>query len=191
MRCIFLCMTETETPIGGDIFKSLLIKGIMMIILGVIMLVFTFSSILALDYLFGIVLIVLGIQLLTSGSTFLGEYKRTWWVILLGILAIIIGIFAFVFPAMMTLYIVYLIAITSFISGFTDLALAISDKCGLANRALVAVSGVLGIILGILFIISPFVGAFVIVQVTGIFLLAFGILAIAEGFLAKKAVQTA
>ena len=91
----------------------------------------------------------------------------------------------------MTLYIVYLIAITSFISGFTDLALAISDKCGLANRALVAVSGVLGIILGILFIISPFVGAFVIVQVTGIFLLAFGILAIAEGFLAKKAVQTA
>ena len=191
MRCIFLCMTETETPIGGDLFKYLLIKGIMMIILGVIMLVFTFSSILALDYLFGIVLIVLGIQLLTSGSTFLGEYKRTWWVILLGILAIIIGIFAFVFPAMMTLYIVYLIAITSFISGFTDLALAISDKCGLANRALVAVSGVLGIILGILFIISPFVGAFVIVQVTGIFLLAFGILAIAEGFLAKKAVQTA
>ena len=80
-------MTETETPIGGDLFKSLLLKGILMIILGVIMLVFTFSSILALDYLFGIVLIVLGIQLLTSGSTFLGEYKRTWWVILLGILS--------------------------------------------------------------------------------------------------------
>ena len=75
-----------------------------MIILGVIMLVFTFSSILALDYLFGIVLIVLGIQLLTSGSTFLGEYKRTWWVILLGLLAIIIVIFAFVFPAVMTPY---------------------------------------------------------------------------------------
>ena len=191
MRCIFLCMSETEIPIGVDIFKSLLIKGIMMIILGVIMLVFTFSSILALDYLFGIVLIVLGIQLLTSGSTFLGEYKRTWWVILLGILAIIIGIFAFVFPAMMTLYIVYLIAITSFISGFTALALAISDKCGLANRALVAVSGVLGIILGILFIIPPFVGAFGIVQVTGFFLLAFGILAFAEGFLAPIAVQPA
>jgi len=184
-------MTEIESPIGGDLFKSLLLKGILMIILGVIMLAFTFSSILAIDYLFGIVLIVLGIQLLTSGSTFLGEYKRTWWVILLGILAIIFGIVAFVFPAMMTLYIVYLIAITSLISGFTDLALAISDKCGLANRALVAVSGVLGIILGILFIISPFVGAFVIVQVTGIFLLAFGILAIAEGFMVKKAVQTA
>ena len=49
-------MTETETPIGGDLFKSLLLKGILMIILGVIMLVFTFSSILALDYLFGIVI---------------------------------------------------------------------------------------------------------------------------------------
>lgn len=175
----------------GDIFKSLLLKGILMIILGIIMLAFTFSSILAIDYLFGIVLIVLGIQLLTSGSTFLGEYKRTWWVIILGILAIIIGVLAFVFPAVMTLYIVYLIALTSLISGFTDLALAISDKCGLANRALVAISGVLGVILGILFILSPFVGAFVIVQVTGIFLLAFGLLAIVEGFLAKKAVQTA
>ncbi|MCZ0860852.1 DUF308 domain-containing protein [Methanocorpusculum sp. MG] len=184
-------MTETESPVAGDIFKSLLLKGILMIILGIIMLAFTFSSILAIDYLFGIVLIILGIQLLTSGSTFLGEYKRTWWVILLGILAIIFGIVAFIFPAMMTLYIVFLIAITSLISGFTDLALAISDKCGMANRALVAISGILGIILGILFIISPFVGAFVIVQVTGIFLLAFGILAIAEGYMAKKAVQTA
>ena len=92
---------------------------------------------------------------------------------------------------MMTLYIVYMIAITSLISGFTDLALAISDKCGVANRALVAISGILGVILGILFIISPFVGAYVIVQVTGIFLLAFGILAIAEGFMVKKAVQAA
>ncbi|MCZ9312585.1 MAG: DUF308 domain-containing protein [Methanocorpusculum sp.] len=184
-------MTETESPVAGDIFKSLLLKGILMIILGIIMLAFTLSSILAIDYLFGIVLIILGIQLLTSGSTFLGEYKRTWWVILLGILAIIFGIVAFIFPAMMTLYIVFLIAITSLISGFTDLALAISDKCGMANRALVAISGILGIILGILFIISPFVGAFVIVQVTGIFLLAFGILAIAEGYMAKKAVQTA
>lgn len=183
-------MTETESPIGGDVFKSLLLKGILMIILGIIMMIFTFSSILAIDYLFGIVLIILGIQLLTSGSTFLGEYKRTWWVILLGILAIIFGIVAFVFPTMMTLYIVYMIAITSLISGFTDLALAISDKCGQANRALVAISGVLGVILGILFIISPIVGAYVIVQVTGIFLLAFGILAIAEGFMAKKAVQT-
>lgn len=184
-------MTEMQSPAAGDLFKSLLLKGILMIILGIIMLAFTFSSILAIDYLFGIVLIVLGIQLLTSGSTFLGEYKRTWWVILLGILAIIIGILAFVFPAVMTLYIVYLIALTSLISGFTDLALAISDKCGMANRALVAISGVLGVILGILFILSPFVGAFVIVQVTGIFLLAFGLLAIAEGFMAKKAVQTA
>ena len=184
-------MTETESPVAGDIFKSLLLKGILMIILGIIMLAFTLSSILAIDYLFGIVLIILGIQLLTSGSTFLGEYKRTWWVILLGILAIIFGIVAFIFPAMMTVYIVFLIAITSLISGFTDLALAISDKCGMANRALVAISGILGIILGILFIISPFVGAFVIVQVTGIFLLAFGILAIAEGYMAKKAVQTA
>lgn len=184
-------MTETESPIGGDIFKSLSLKGILMIILGVIMMIFTFSSILAIDYLFGIVLIILGIQLLTSGSTFLGEYKRTWWVILLGILAIIFGIVAFVFPAMMTLHIVYMIAITSLISGFTDLALAISDKCGVANRALVAISGILGVILGILFIISPFVGAYVIVQVTGIFLLAFGILAIAEGFMVKKAVQAA
>ena len=184
-------MTETETPIGGDLFKSLLLKGILMIILGVIMLVFTFISILALDYLFGIVLIVLVNQLLTSGSPFLGEYKRTWWVILLGILAIIIGIFAFVFPAVMTLYIVHLLAITPFISGFSALALALCANCGPANRALVAVYARPVILLGLLLTISPFVGAFVIVQVTGIFLLAFGILAIAEGFLAKKAVQTA
>ncbi|MDU9376390.1 hypothetical protein McpSp1_10040 [Methanocorpusculaceae archaeon Sp1] len=183
-------MTETSAPIGGDIFKSLLLKGILMIILGIIMLIFTFGSILAIELLFGIVLIILGIQLLTSGSTFLGEYKRTWWVILLGILAIIAGILAFVFPAMMTLYIVYLIAITVLISGFTDIAIAIANKTGEANRILVAISGVLGVILGILFIFMPFTGAIVLVQVTAIFLLVFGILAIVEGFMAKKPAKT-
>ncbi len=183
-------MTEemATAAAGGDIFKSLLLKGILMVILGLIMLIFTLSSLLAIDYLFGFILIILGIQLLTSGSTFLGEYKRTWWVLVLGILAIVLGICAFIFPAVMLVYIVYLIAITAFISGFTDLGLAIMNKCGEANRILVAITGILGIILGVLFVAAPFMAAVTLAQVTGIFLLVFGILAVAEGFVAKKAV---
>jgi uncharacterized membrane protein HdeD (DUF308 family) len=156
------------------------------------MLVCTFCAILAIDYLLGIVLINMGIHLLTSGSTFLGEYKRTWRVIVLGIFAITVGVATFIVPAIMTISIVYLIAATSLINRFTDLILAISSKCCPVNGALVGFSGIHGIILGIQFIVLPsLVGAYVIVQITGIFLPTFGILAISAGFMAKKAVQTA
>lgn len=170
----------------GDIFKSLILKGILMIILGFIMFIFTLSSLIAIDYFFGFILIILGIQLLTSGSTFLGECKHTWWVIILGILAILLGICAFIMPGVMLIYIVYLIAITIFISGFTDLGIAIMNKTGGANRVLIAITGILGIILGVIFIAMPFLAAVTLAQITGIFLLIFGIFAIAEGFMAKN-----
>ena len=183
-------MTETTAHNGGGMLNSLLLKGILMIILGILMLAFTFSAIIAIDYLFGILLIVLGIQLLASGTTFFGEYKRTWWVILLGILAILGGILAFIFPALMTLYIIYLIAINAMISGFTDLGIAITNNTNGVNRVLVAITGILGVILGVMFIVMPGVGAVVLVQVSGIFLLVFGILAIVQGVMTKKDVQT-
>jgi uncharacterized membrane protein HdeD (DUF308 family) len=159
-----------------------------MIILGIIMLRFTFSSILAVELLLGLVLILLGIQMLTSGSTLLGEYRKTWWVIILGVLMIILGILAFIFPVIMLVYIMYLIAFTTLISGFTDLALAVMNKCGETNRVLIAITGILGVLLGILFLWNPFESAFVLAQVTGIFLLAFGLIAAVEAFTVRKAV---
>lgn len=179
-------VSSQPSLLGGDLFNSLLVKGVLMVLLGIILLVFTFGSLFAIELLIGLILVILGLQLITSGSTFLGEYKRTWWVIVLGVLAILLGFLTFIFPAVMLVYVMYIIAFTIFISGITDLGLAIMNKCGETNRALIAITGVLGIVLGVMFMITPLASAYTLVQVTGIFLLAFGIIAVIEAFMVRK-----
>ncbi len=171
----------------GSTFGSLLAKGILMIILGILMMVFTLASLFTFDILLAILLIFVGITLLTAGTTFFGEVKRTWWVILLGILVIIFGILALIFPVIMLVYAMYVLAAAALIGGVTDLALALMGTSAQVNRGLLAVSGILGIILGVLFLIKPVILAFEFVEIAGIFFFAFGIVAIIEAFMAKSA----
>jgi len=158
-----------------------------MIILGILMLVFTLASLFASEIILAILLIFVGITLLSAGSTFFGQPTCTWWVFLLGILVIIFGILTLIFPAIMLVYAMYVLAAAALIGGLTDLALALMGKSGQVNRGLVAVSGILGIILGVLFLINPVISAFTIVQIAGIFFFAFGIIAIIEAFMSKSA----
>ena len=168
-------------------FGSLLAKGILMIILGILMMVFTLASLFASEILLAILLIFVGITLLTSGTTFFGQPKRTWWVVVLGILVILFGILTLINPGIMLVYAMYVLAAAALIGGVTDLALALMGQTAQMNRGPVAVSGILGIILGVLFLINPVIAAFTIVQIAGIFFFAFGIIAIIEAFMAKSA----
>ncbi len=170
----------------GSAFGSLLAKGILMIILGILMMVFTLASLFVSEILLAILLMFVGITLLTAGTTLFGEAKRTWWVVVLGILVILFGILALIFPGIMIVYAMYVLAAAALIGGLTDLALAIMGKSAQVNRGLLAVSGILGIILGILFLINPVISVFTIIEIAGIFFFAFGIIAIIEAFMAKS-----
>ncbi|MDO5844642.1 MAG: DUF308 domain-containing protein [Methanocorpusculum sp.] len=165
---------------------GLIIKSLLMIVLGILMLVFTFASIVVGNAIFAVLLIFMGIALIASGSTFFGQIKRTWWVVVLGIIAVIIGIVALIWPVIGIEILVYIIAISSFISGVTDLYLGIMGKNGAVNRVLIIISGLLGIALGVVFLLMPLFSAGVIVQVAGIFLLAFGIVAFIEALMLKQ-----
>ncbi|MFA7024204.1 HdeD family acid-resistance protein [Methanocorpusculum bavaricum] len=180
-------MTENSCPMCASTFGSLLAKGILMIILGILMMVFTLASLFASEILLAILLIFVGITLLTAGTTFFGEAKRTWWVVVLGVLVILFGILTLINPGIMLVYAMYVLAAAALIGGVTDLAVALMGKSAQFNRGLLAVSGILGIILGVLFLINPVISAFTIIEIAGIFFFAFGIVAIIEAFMAKSA----
>lgn len=172
-------------------FGALLGRGILVTILGILMIVFTFASILVTDMLIAVLTMFFGISIITAGPAFFGGEKRTWWMVVLGILVIIAGILGIIYPAMFTIYLVYLAAIAAFISGITDLGIAFSQEIGTANKVLAGITGVLGILLGILFIVNPVLSAFTILDISGMFLVAFGIVAIIEAFVARSAAKNA
>lgn len=178
-----------ETPAPS--FGALLGRGILVTILGILMIVFTFASILVADMLAAVLMIFLGISILTAGPAFFGREKRTWWMIVLGILIIIGGVLGIFFPMMFTMYLVYLAAFSALVSGAVDLVIAFTKKIGTANRVLSGISGVLGILLGILFLAQPLISAFTILDVSGMFLIAFGIVAVIEAFVVRSAAKNA
>ena len=179
--------TEDYTPSFGALFG----RGILITILGILMIVFTYASILIGDVLAAVLLIFLGISVLTTGPAFFGREKRTWWMVILGILIIIIGILGILFPVMFTVYLVYLAAFAALFSGITDLVAAFTGKIGTAGKILSGISGVLGILLSILFLAQPLISAFTIIDVAGMFLIAFGVLAIIEAFIVRSAAKKA
>ena len=71
------------------------------------------------------------------------------------------------------------------------MVIAFTRKIETANRVLSGITGVLGILLGILFLAQPLISAFTILDVSGMFLVAFGIVAIIEAFVARSAAKKA
>ena len=109
--------------------------------------------------------------------------ERRWWVLLLeGIVSIIAGIFAFLYPDITILVFVYLIAFWAIITGVFEVTAAIRLRKQIEGEWLLILSGILSIIFGALILFVPIVGALTIAAFIGAYALLFGILLVALGF---------
>jgi uncharacterized membrane protein HdeD (DUF308 family) len=106
--------------------------------------------------------------------------------IVLGIIGIVIAIISFTNTAFMIAFGTICVGIIALISGLTDLILAFSHGLSAGIRILTFILGLLGIAIGLIFLINPLLGADVLVIVLGIFLILGGIVALIEGILYKK-----
>jgi uncharacterized membrane protein HdeD (DUF308 family) len=110
-----------------------------------------------------------------------------WWLLLLqGLIALIIGIFLLAYPFITLVILFIFLGAYWFVSGiFTLVSLGV-DK---SNIGLKIVLGILGIILGLLFLTFPIYGAiigtFAFVIIVGIWALIYGFIAMYSAFTGK------
>lgn len=97
-----------------------------------------------------------------------------------GVLGILLGIFALLTPLIIAMTITMFIAAWALITGVSDLGLAVSNKTA-PHRALLVLSGIIGILFAIILVLTPVLGAYAIVIVLGIYALVFGITSIFLG----------
>jgi uncharacterized membrane protein HdeD (DUF308 family) len=165
--------------------KSLAPRGLFAVIFGVIALVATGVVLDFLVYVFGFFAIISGI--LSAGIGFSSEKTDLprWLLVTTGVLSILVGIFALVTPLLVTPLIVaisitILIAAWALITGVTDLGLALSHK-KTHHRVLLLLSGISGILLAVILVVTPAFGAFTLVKVLGIYAVAAGFVSIFLG----------
>ena len=175
-----------EQTLLPDAWKTLLLKGIVLLVLGIFCLVFPFAALNVGAYVIAILLLFVSIAALFSGFAAFGEPKTTWWMVLLGIIGIIIALASFVQPEGMIWIATVFIGVVALLSGVTDVISAFSRGLSAGQRVLMLILGIIGIIVGMFFLLFPEEGAPILTLVLGILLAIAGVVSLIQGYVYKK-----
>jgi uncharacterized membrane protein HdeD (DUF308 family) len=106
-----------------------------------------------------------------------------------GIVGVVIGIVAFVFPGVTIAALVVIFGIYAVIDGVTNLMIGLTRRAGQGSRWLHALQGVVGIGAGVLTFIWPGVTALVLIFFIGSWAIVTGVLEVAAAIKLRKEIH--
>jgi uncharacterized membrane protein HdeD (DUF308 family) len=168
---------------------SLILRGVLAIIVGVIALAWPGVTILALVILFAIYAFIDGgfqaIRAFSSAGAgpVLGH-------LLLGLLDLAAGVIALVWPGPTALVLVLIVAIWAFAGGLFEIFAGFGRGETAGTRALLILTGLVSIAFGVVLFSRPGVGAVSLALLFGLFSLIYGISLIVLGVDARRSGQT-
>ena len=122
---------------------------------------------------FGIYVIIEGV--LSLVAAFNNRWMRSWWILLLeGLSGIVIGCVAFIWPGLTAVVLLIFIAIWAIFTGLLEIGAAIQLRKEIQGEWILALTGVLSILIGLILLINPGAGALAVVWLIGIYALMFG-----------------
>lgn len=181
---------ETELPESMGFTPSwwtFVLMGIIAVIFGIFCVTMPGYVTLFLGYFVGAFVVVWGIMTIIQAiKPHEGGAGRSLALIILGVLAIILGLIVFTSILSAWFLITYLIAFWAFLTGFTNLFQAFTGKDSTWYRVLLAVAGIIAIILAFYVLWYPLIATATVVYVLGIFLIAWGIVVVITGLVTQK-----
>jgi uncharacterized membrane protein HdeD (DUF308 family) len=155
----------------------LLLRGVVAILFGILAFAMPGLTIVTLVLLYGIYAFADGITALWVGAT-----SRAWWLILVGLLGVVIGIYTFVFPGITAIVLLYIIAGWASARGVLEIITAIQVRKEIENEWILIIGGIFSILIGIALFVNPGAGALALVWLIGVYAFIFGILMIILAF---------
>jgi uncharacterized membrane protein HdeD (DUF308 family) len=105
-----------------------------------------------------------------------------WSLLAVGVLGILAGIVAFVWPHITAVVLLMFIAVWALVTGILEIAAAIRLRKSIENEWMLGIAGALSVAFGLLMIINPGAGALGVLWIIGAYAIVFGGLQIAHGF---------
>lgn len=170
------------------IWWAVALRGVAAIAFGFIALLWPDLTLAALVLVFGVFALIEGV--VTLVGMFTGTSPRPWWSQLLGaLLSIAAGLIAIFTPAITALALLYVVAFWAILRGVTDIVAAIELRKVIDNEWFLALSGVLSVLLGVLFLLMPGVGILSLLWLLGIYALMIGVVLVVLGFRLRSAMK--
>ena len=165
----------------GNFRTMFLFRGLAAIIFGVLTLVWPKISLVVLVLMFGIFAVVSGI---TAVAAALRSRGNEGWGFLLfeGILGIMAGVVALVWPAITAFAFLFLIAAWAILTGILELVAPLSFPMSFGRGLLFVLSGIVSIVFGVLIAAQPAAGLLTVVWLIGIYAIVFGVMFLAVYF---------
>jgi uncharacterized membrane protein HdeD (DUF308 family) len=157
------------------------LRGVVGILIGIVAFLLPGPTLVALVWLFGAYAILDG--LFSLATVWRRGRTRPWWAMVFeGLLGLGAGTISFVWPGITAMALVYLIAAWAFVTGILEIVAAIRLRKEIEGEWLLALTGVLSLILAVLFAMAPDAGAVALIWLWGAYAAAFGVLLVWLGF---------
>ena len=158
-----------------------LFRGLVAILFGILALVWPGLTLAVLVYLFGFFALISGIAAVAAALR--NREMHGWGALLFeGILGILAGVVALIWPGITALAFLYLLAAWAIITGILQLIAPLAFPMSVGRGILTALSGVLSIVFGVLIAAQPASGLLTVVWLIGIYAIVVGILHVAAYF---------
>jgi uncharacterized membrane protein HdeD (DUF308 family) len=155
-----------------------LLRGVAAVVFGVLAIVLPGITLTALAILFGVYALVDAVGSFMSAFQHREDAGHRGLHVLEGLVALVVGAIAIIWPGITALALVVLIGIWAVATGIAEIAAAIRLRRVITNEWLLGLSGVLSIVAGVVIFVWPNAGAVAISWVIGIYAIVFGLVLI-------------
>jgi len=156
------------------------LRGVAAIVFGVLVFLGPATSLLALGMLWGAYAIVDGVLAWMLGSASRGG-RRFGWLLFEGIVGVALGLFAFASPSLTPLALALALSVWAVLTGLAAVGASIRLRRRLSGEWLLAATGVLSIVFGVLLAVVPESAALAPIWMLAAYAVVFGLFLFAIG----------
>lgn len=158
------------------------LRGVVAILFGLAAIFWPTITLTTLVLLFGAFVFLDGVFAIVAAVRAAEQAMRWWPLLLEGIVGIAIGAVSFARPGVTAVALLYLIAAWAIIAGIMRIVVAVEVRREVRGEWLLAMSGALSVLLGVVLVLFPGAGALALVRVIGAFALLYGVLSLILAF---------
>jgi uncharacterized membrane protein HdeD (DUF308 family) len=151
------------------------VSGVLAVLAGVAAFAYPGITFEVLVLLFGIYAFLDGVVWLAFGLLAASEHERWWPLVLSGVVGVAVGVLTFAETQSVALALVYVIGAWAVVTGVLEIVAAIRLRQIVRDGWLMALSGALSVVFGVLVIVQPNAGAYALTLIFGIYAILTGI----------------
>jgi uncharacterized membrane protein HdeD (DUF308 family) len=163
-----------------------LLRGFAAIMFGILSLIWPGISLVTLILLYGAYALVDGACALFAGIFGTSAIAPRWWLVIVGLLGIAVGIATFVWPGITALILLFFIAGWAIATGIFQIIGAIQVRKEIDNEWWLILNGFLSVLFGIAIFVMPGAGAVALFWVIAFYAILYGILMVGFAFSVRK-----